>query len=248
MKESGLQRFFSYRGSKNLTSRSYPKPQYDTLIESFAGAAGYACQYYSLKVTLCDLSPIICGVWRYLISAKESEIRRIPDRVENVDDIKGCQELKWLVGFWINSCRTSPAKKISEPRNKWNANMRSQIARQLKHIRHWSIVEGSYEDLSNKRATWFIDPPYQGLVKIYGLHGKPVIDFEQLGNWCLTRKGQVIVCENVGADWLPFRPLKYTNAGTIGRGLDEGKPRSSHEAIYTQNDRAHKSGFGLSKC
>ena len=26
--------------------------------------------------------------------------------------------------------------------------------------------------------------------------------------WCRTRQGQVIACENVGATWLPFEPLR----------------------------------------
>ncbi len=33
------------------------------------------------------------------------------------------------------------------------------------------------------------------------------IDYSGLAEWCKTRKGQVIVCEQLGADWLPFREL-----------------------------------------
>ena len=36
------------------------------------------------------------------------------------------------------------------------------------------------------------------------------IDYPSLGNWCMERKGQVIVCEQEGADWLPFEVLRET--------------------------------------
>jgi hypothetical protein len=35
------------------------------------------------------------------------------------------------------------------------------------------------------------------------LHG---IDYSALADWCTSLPGQVIVCENDGATWLPFRP------------------------------------------
>ena len=43
------------------------------------------------------------------------------------------------------------------------------------------------------------------------------IDFPALGEWCRTRSGQVMVCENVGATWLPFTPFRDIK-GTAGRG------------------------------
>ena len=54
-------------------------------------------------------------------------------------------------------------------------------------------------------ASWFVDPPYQNQGKHYH-YGPENVDFAMLGNWCRTRLGQVIVCENEGADWLPFTP------------------------------------------
>lgn len=34
------------------------------------------------------------------------------------------------------------------------------------------------------------------------------LDYPSLAEWCESRKGQTIVCENTKADWLPFIPLK----------------------------------------
>jgi hypothetical protein len=81
--------------------------------------------------------------------------------------------------------------------------MRSRIARQLPAIRHWQIIEGSYEQAPDIPATWFIDPPY-AVQGSYYKHGSKGIDYAALGAWCRSRQGQVMVCEQEGADWMPF--------------------------------------------
>ena len=50
------------------------------------------------------------------------------------------------------------------------------------------------------------------------------MDFTSLGEWCLERQGQLIVCENEGADWLQFQPL------TVFRG----STKTQIEVMYTQ--------------
>ena len=60
------------------------------------------------------------------------------------------------------------------------------------------------EDLENEEATWFIDPPYKYGGEHYVMNG---INYDELAEWCKSRKGQVIVCENTSADWLDFEPL-----------------------------------------
>ncbi len=75
-----------------------------------------------------------------------------------------------------------------------------RLALQVQQIRHWKVTHGSYVDVENEDATWFIDPPRQ-------LPAHKEIDFDHLGPWCRSRKGAVIVCENEGADWLPFHSL-----------------------------------------
>jgi len=39
------------------------------------------------------------------------------------------------------------------------------------------------------------------------VHNAKGIDFNHLAGWSMDRKGQVIVCEALGADWLPFKPF-----------------------------------------
>lgn len=102
------------------------------------------------------------------------------------------------------------------PGSFWGARVRETLAAQVECIRHWRIYNCSYEDCPDVGpATWFIDPPYQRAGKHYA-YGSEGIDFDALGGWCRSRTGQVIVCENDGADWLPFRHLadvKTTRAG-----------------------------------
>lgn len=212
-----LRPFFGYYGGKwNNALKHYPAPEHATIIEPFAGSAGYALRYADRKVILCEIDPILVEVWRYLIRVKPKEILSIPDLkpTGTLDDLKVPQEAKWLVGFWLNrgvpAPRRSPSKWMREgirPGSFWGDRVRQTIARQVESIRHWQIHGCSYDKCPTSRtATWFVDPPYEHAGKHYRF-GSEKIDFKALGAWCRSRSGQVIVCENEGATWLPFREL-----------------------------------------
>jgi len=222
--------FFSFYGGKWRDSpRLYPPPRYGTIVEPFAGSAGYAVRYPSARVVLCDLDPVIVGVWRFLIAAKPSEILDLPDLQsgQTVDDLGVCQEARWLIGFWLNRATTKPCKSPSRwmrdglrPGSFWGDRVRQTIAGQVEEIRHWKIHEGSYRDCPVWwAASWFIDPPYEVAGKYYRM-GSSGIDYGDLGSWVRQRCGQVIACEQEGARWLPFEPLastKTTRAGVRSR-------------------------------
>ena len=76
----------------------------------------------------------------------------------------------------------------------------------MEEIKHWKVLNVSYEAAEVEEATWFVDPPYRSMGKHYR-HGPKGIDYRHLGEWCKALPGQVIVCEEASADWLPFRPL-----------------------------------------
>jgi site-specific DNA-adenine methylase len=111
-----LRPFFSYYGSKWRDSpRLYPKPLYKTIIEPFAGSAGYSLRYPEHDVLLVDADPVIAGVWKYLIAADESEILGLPDVKEGqrVSDLDIPEQAKWLIGFWLNHGSAAPAQQPS---------------------------------------------------------------------------------------------------------------------------------------
>jgi hypothetical protein len=94
----------------------------------------------------------------------------------------------------------------------------------VEHIRHWRVTEGDYTKSPDVRATWFVDPPYILAGKDYrsGCSSKN-LDYATLGAWCKSRKGQVMVCENAGASWLPFKTFRTIRGanGTRRTGVSE---------------------------
>lgn len=79
-----------------------------------------------------------------------------------------------------------------------------RIADNIPKVQHWRIICGDFTDAPDIEATWFIDPPYEMMRRGYRHSG---LDYSALATWCQERAGQVIVCEQHGADWLPFEPL-----------------------------------------
>lgn len=229
-----LKPFWRYYGGKWRASPRYPAPKHGTIVEPFAGCAGYATRHADLDVVLIEKYDRIAEIWDYLIRVPSSEVRRIP-YVEAVDDLPSWVPgpARDLVGFWMNSAIASPRKVLSSGRRKlaamgrkfegWTEATRERIATQVAHIRHWRVIHGDYRSAPSVAATWFIDPPYQGRAGRHYVHSD--VDYEALAEWCRERSGQVIVCEADGATWLPFRPFGAVKAGPARR--------VSHEVVWT---------------
>ena len=215
---------FSYYGTKKRIAKKYPEPKYDTLIEPFAGAAAYACAYPDKNVRLYDPYDKIAEVWKYLITASKDEILALPDIItgQKITDYDVSIGARYLIGFCINPGSSCP-KITASKRSKWE-NYKVQLADFVPRIKHWQFFQQSYTDIPNEQATWFVDPPYQKAGKYYFGHSK--IDFPALGAWCRQRQGQVIVCENQGADWLPFQFLTD----------HQGSMQKNTEVVYIQDD------------
>ena len=235
MGTSRLKPFFSYYGSKWRIAPKYPRPKWSTLIEPFAGAASYSLLYPDHDVFLTDVDPILAGLWTYLIKVSEKEIRSLPDLPVGVDvgTLDVCQEARWLIGFWLNKGAASPCRTMSKwgaqwPKQFWGPRIRERVASQIQYIRHWRVGQCEYSEIPNARATWFVDPPYQVAGKHYK-HSR--VDFPHLADWCRSRNGQAIVCENQGAEWLPFVPFCAAQANESATG---GKV--SKEAIWSKGD------------
>lgn len=228
--------FISYFGSKWRAAWMYDPPEYGTIIEPFAGGAGYSCRYYKRDVILVDADEHIAGVWDYIIRTPSAEIMRLPAPVEHVDDVKGPQEARWLVGFWLNNGGASPCKtpgkwnRIAAEKGHsqaWGTKCRARIAAGAEKIRHWRVIHGDYRNAPPVRATWFVDPPYEGAPGSHYRHGSKSIDYCDLGAWCRGLDGQVQVCEADGAAWLPFVPF-----GAIKASAGVSRRGRSDEAIW----------------
>jgi len=220
---------WSYYGRKTKVIDAYPEPIHDKIIEPFAGTAVYSLynNNWEKDIILLDKYDIVIKTWHYLQNTTREQILSLPEMnyKDKIDDHQYlCQEEKWLIGFNINGGSSSP-KKTTMKFNVWNR-VKLQIADNLYKIKHWDIREGDYHDLKNEKATWFIDPPYQHGGKYYR-HGTKNIDFKELSEWSMSRKGQIIVCENTKADWMDFKPLKKM----------KGSLHTTTEAIWTNKTK-----------
>ena len=98
-----LKPFFTYFGGKYRVAPHYPKPEYPTIIEPFAGAAGYSLRYANYKIILVEKNKRIAALWRWLIRASKDDVLCIPTwkkEFESVDDIPALlkQETWWGFG------------------------------------------------------------------------------------------------------------------------------------------------------
>jgi site-specific DNA-adenine methylase len=221
---------FPFYGSKWRDARRYPEPHADLVIEPFAGSAGYSLWHQPPRVMLYDVDPIIVGVWAYLIAASEREILALPDLEvgQSTDDLDLPQEAKWLIGFWLNrgsaqpkKTRTAYSARTDRQQLVWGDRARQRIAENVQHVRHWQVFHGSYESATRADATYFIDPPYIDKGRHYRFSD---VDFDHIAAWSRSLPGQILVCEQAGATWLPFSPLASIKS-TRGR---------SEEVVYTQ--------------
>jgi len=197
---------FSYYGSKSKVVDYYPPPKYGKIIEPFAGSARYSLKYFDRDITLIDKYDVIVDVWNYLKNAKESDILGLPHMKtgDSIDNYNLSEIERKFMGFIVQS--SSGMRRTVSPFIEDTTEGLKNIASQLFKIRNWNIILGDYLDLKNQEATWFIDPPYQFGGHEYKCSNKN-INFKELAEWCKSRNGQVVVCENTKADWLPFLPM-----------------------------------------
>lgn len=223
---------FPFYGSKWRDAKRYGAPIIDDLvIEPFAGSAGYATYFAPRRVMLFDVDPYIIGVWRYLISATPREILALPDLDvgQSVDSLRVPQEARWLIGYWLNRGSAQPKKtktaysaRTERQQLVWSQRARERIASEIEGIRHWEVFEAPYHSAPVRPgATYFVDPPYGDKGRYYRCRD---VNLTALGQWCQSLPGHVIACEQVGATWLPFRPLA---------SIKSSKGRS-HEAIWVK--------------
>lgn len=221
---------WSYYGAKTNIVDAYPKPQYGKIIEPFAGTARYALKYFDREVLLVDKYEVIVKIWKWLQLCSEGDILGLPRHMKPGQKLDSftfdCEEARLLMGFLIGKGGQAPRNKITNriaiDRPNFTNFSLQRIAANLFKVRHWKITHGSFCDIPNQAATWFIDPPYQFGGQVY-IESNRKIDFGKLAEWSMERQGQAIVCETTKADWLPFQPMKS----------QRGSLKMQNEAIWS---------------
>lgn len=197
---------FYYYGRKKQIAKHYPSPNYDVIVEPFAGAAAYSFHHNlgAKRVLLFEKDQKVVDVWKWLIHEAS------PKDIENLPDLRiGDRSTEFLhiihaatkMAFAYKRIKVTPVLA----RN-WEITRRV-FALNLEKVKHWEITCGDYTEAPDIEATWFIDPPYRGDPGMGYRHSSALIDYTALAKWALSRKGEIICCEGGGADYLPFVPL-----------------------------------------
>lgn len=221
----------NYFGSKHRLAGRYPAPKHKRIVEVFAGGAGYSLRHSDHDVILCDVNPDVVDVWKYLIGATEAEILAIPllEPGQLIDSL-GLERgpallLRWSTGQANASPRRHAASTWLRGDNNaqnWNDKRRARTADVVTHIKHWTAVLVSWEDIdpTDAHSTWFVDPPYSSKAgRTYPHHS---VDYPKLGAFCRSLPGQIIACDVSTATWLPFVPLGGYCGSAMKGTSDEG--------------------------
>ena len=218
---------FYYYGRKKQIVKHYPHPNYDVIIEPFAGAAAYSFHYnFEVKrIILVEKDKKVADIWKWLIhDATTDDIKSLPILKvgEKSAEFLHIVHAATKMAFAFKRIKVTPVLA----RN-WEISRRI-FAEHINKIKHWEIICGDYTNAPDIEATWFIDPPYRGESGMGYRHSSAMIDYHTLAAWALSRKGEIICCEGEGADYLPFVPLVELK-GVAGK--------VSKEMIFYKSDR-----------
>lgn len=225
---------FSYYGSKSKLAHLYPEPKVNLVVEPFAGAGCYSWLHRkNRQVWLNDLDARTHSIWSFLTD--EDALDMLNYYLPDDDTIKpgmkvsgdvlpetdaSCYQLTGLREI----CRaeanqgTQGGKGVHDQITSMGAKcwkVKRKLLEVIPEVVDWHITNLNYTDMQNVYATWFIDPPYNNPAgKRYRQSN---INYAELAAYCQSRRGQTIVCENAGATWLPFTPMKHNRVSIRSR-------------------------------
>ncbi len=213
---------FYYFGRKGRLAPKYPAPAYPVVVEPFAGSMGYTLHHQPTAAVGIESNPEVHAAWVKVCSMTPAELASYPE-----PDVGSRVRDRWSM-MAAGSHGTAVADSYL-----WTDRMSRDLAKQkrmaARSVEYASLFIdyrlGDYTEAPDIAATWFVDPPYQNVARGYG---RRTIDYTELGDWCRSRLGQVIVCEQEGADWLPFHPLAEIKGTTNKRSVE----------VYWLNDEA----------
>ena len=218
---------WSHFGSKSRDAHRYPPPHFRLIVEPFSGSARYVFHHAAGHgVWVNDLDPATSGRWAFLTDAGAAgRISQCwPERVHagqalcdlfgGGPSVPGLMDLAAAYATVGRGGTATPKTTRITPfaAERWPG--RQKMLDLIKRVRGWKATNLDYRELPDVEATWFIDAPYSraALGGRYR-HSAAQIDFQELAQWCLSRRGQVIVCEAAGATWLPFDEFTVSRQG-----------------------------------
>lgn len=192
---------FFYFGRKARAARTYPAPEYPIVIEPFAGSMGYTLHHRPPQAIGVEKDPLTHALWHRIVNMTADEIANYPTPVvgERTED-------RWVIEASVSSASAlSSYRTVTKFMVIKFEEQRAMALRCLDYAQSSILYSlGDYRQAPDIEATWLIDPPYQGIKEGYR-HGSNSIDYEELAEWCMTRKGDVIACEGPEGSWLPFK-------------------------------------------
>lgn len=217
---------FYYYGGKRRLAKFYPPPGHDVIVEPFAGSAAYALRHLDpstrvrevKRVILVEKDRRVVDMWERLLAMDPAELLKlpIPKAGERTDDFL------LMTAACSNRIARTESMIVTTRMPDAIERMFRRIASALPHAKgRVEVIHGDYTQAPDVEATWFIDPPYQVNGRAQAGTDRPqgmgyardcdssTIDYAALAAWCRTRQGQVIVCEQAGATWLPFEHLRW---------------------------------------
>jgi 16S rRNA G966 N2-methylase RsmD len=217
---------FAYYGAKHGLAAKYPRPHHSVIVEPFAGSAAYAVHHARRieHAILIDADADVVALWHELQAMSVADVDAIGTQIAGERITHPL--LAGLAGGTTMAAVLAGKSRVVTPRMRkdWPS-VRNRIVAALPAIKSWDVRQGHYTDAPDMAATWFVDPPYQENGSMAGAgyrHPAAALDFDALGAWCRTRAGQVIVCEQSPAAWLPFHPFaRQTNGTATGVGATQ---------------------------
>jgi hypothetical protein len=221
---------FYYFGRKGDLAKTYPEPLYDLVIEPFAGSMAYTLFHRPKMALGIEANERVVDLWWRLRDMSMREIRAmpVPEIGERTDDL-----------YWVLASASNTSLEVRGRTVTWFMDMRLERQKRLT-IKHHAYVRGhvlyqhgDYTDAPDIEATWFIDPPYEGVTG----YGNEPLDYAALAEWVLSRRGQVIVCEGAQGSWLPFQDHH------VLRGVNSGQGGTAHrEQAWTASIQVCRCG------
>lgn len=210
---------FYFYGGKRRLARAYPGPKHKVVVEPFAGSAAYSVLHLGARgsiverAILIEKDPRVCEIWEQLLAMEPEEVLNypIPEAGDRTSDFL------LMTAACSNRIARTAEMRVTKRMPVVIKRMLRQIAAVLPDVKgKVEIIQGDYSEAPDIEATWFIDPPYhvngrpqsRGMGYAEGCNSAS-LNYPALGEWCRARRGQKIVCEQAGADWLKFEHLRW---------------------------------------